>query len=90
MSSLYADITGVGSETAAKMAVEDFGGSVLGRPIQIIEADHKNRTDLGLRDRPVTSPTTSGVGVAIADVTNSAIALAACRTWRSAEEEISR
>ncbi|HVI61613.1 MAG TPA: ABC transporter permease, partial [Bradyrhizobium sp.] len=31
MSSLYADITGSGSETAAKMAVEDFGGEVLGR-----------------------------------------------------------
>src|SRR4051794_28421209 len=35
MSSLYADITGVGSETAAKMAVEDFGGEVLGRKIEV-------------------------------------------------------
>ena len=33
MSSLYADITGAGSEEAAKMAVEDFGGQVLGRKI---------------------------------------------------------
>ena len=33
MSGLYADITGVGSETAAKMAAEDFGGEVLGRKI---------------------------------------------------------
>src|SRR6266478_1117997 len=31
MSGLYADLTGAGSETAAKMAVEDFGGEVLGR-----------------------------------------------------------
>src|SRR5216683_1359915 len=31
MSGLYADITGAGSETAAKMAAEDFGGEVLGR-----------------------------------------------------------
>ena len=33
MSGLYADITGPGSETAAKMAAEDFGGVVLGRKI---------------------------------------------------------
>jgi len=33
MSGLYADITGPGSETAAKMAAEDFGGEVLGRTI---------------------------------------------------------
>jgi branched-chain amino acid transport system substrate-binding protein len=38
MSGLYADITGAGSETAAKMAVEDFGGEVLGRKIEIIAA----------------------------------------------------
>ena len=46
MSSLYADITGVGSETAAKMAVEDFGGEVLGRKIEIVTADHLNKADL--------------------------------------------
>src|SRR5689334_4861430 len=46
MSSLYADITGAGSETAAKMAAEDFGGEVLGRKIQIIAADHLNKADL--------------------------------------------
>jgi branched-chain amino acid transport system substrate-binding protein len=32
MSSIYADITGLGAVTAAKMAVEDFGGTVLGMP----------------------------------------------------------
>ena len=46
MSSLYADITGVGSETAAKMAVEDFGGEVLGRKIEIVVGDHLNKADL--------------------------------------------
>ncbi|MFX9004331.1 ABC transporter substrate-binding protein, partial [Acinetobacter baumannii] len=46
MSSLYADITGPGSETAAKMAVEDFGGEVLGRKIQVLAADHQNKADL--------------------------------------------
>jgi branched-chain amino acid transport system substrate-binding protein len=46
MSGLYADITGAGSETAAKMAAEDFGGEVLGRRIEIIAADHLNKADL--------------------------------------------
>jgi len=46
MSCLYADITGPGSETAAKMAAEDFGGEVLGRRIEIIAADHLNKADL--------------------------------------------
>src|ERR1700748_2208836 len=46
MSSLYADITGPGSEAAAKMAAEDFGGEVLGRKIEIIAADHLNNADL--------------------------------------------
>src|SRR6202140_2738761 len=46
MSSLYADITGAGSETAAKMAAEDFGGEVLGRKIEIVAADHLNKADL--------------------------------------------
>src|SRR6195952_2242904 len=46
MSGLYADITGPGSEVAAKMAVEDFGGEVLGRKIEIGAADHLNKADL--------------------------------------------
>jgi branched-chain amino acid transport system substrate-binding protein len=46
MSGLYADITGVGSETAAKMAVEDFGGEVLGRKVEIVVADHLNKADV--------------------------------------------
>jgi branched-chain amino acid transport system substrate-binding protein len=46
MSGLYADITGPGSELAAKMAAEDFGGEVLGRRIEIVVADHLNKADL--------------------------------------------
>ena len=46
MSGLYADITGPGSETAARMAVEDFGGEVLGRKVEIVTADHLNKADL--------------------------------------------
>ncbi len=47
MSSLYADATGKGSLLAAQMAVEDFGGSVLGKPIEVVFADHQNKPDIG-------------------------------------------
>jgi len=46
-SGLYADLTGMGSVHAARMAVEDFGGKVLGRPIDVIFADHQNKPDVG-------------------------------------------
>jgi branched-chain amino acid transport system substrate-binding protein len=46
MSGPYADITGKGSETAARMAVEDFGGKVLGNPIEVIAADQLNKPDV--------------------------------------------
>ena len=46
-SGLYADLTGMGSVHAARMAVEDFGGKALGRPIEIIFADHLNKPDVG-------------------------------------------
>jgi len=46
MSSIYADITGMGAVTAARMAVEDFGGKVLGKPIEVIFADHQNKPDI--------------------------------------------
>ena len=46
MSSVYADVTGAGSQTAAQMAIDDFGGKVLGRPIQLMVADHQNKPDI--------------------------------------------
>ena len=46
MGSLYADVTGPGSELAARMAVADFGGKVLGRPIQVMVADHQTKADI--------------------------------------------
>src|SRR5579875_3588390 len=48
MSSLYADVTGVGSETAARMAVEDFGGTVLGKPVQVVVADTQSKPDVAV------------------------------------------
>ena len=46
-SGLYADLGGPGSVTAARMAAEDAGGSVLGKPIEIVFADHQNKADVG-------------------------------------------
>jgi branched-chain amino acid transport system substrate-binding protein len=48
MSGPYADITGLSSLIAVQMAVEDFGGNVLGRKIEVISADHQNKPDVGL------------------------------------------
>ncbi|OYV01155.1 MAG: ABC transporter permease [Burkholderiales bacterium PBB5] len=46
MSGVYADIVGPGAVIAAKMAIEDFGGKVLGMPIELVVADHQNKADL--------------------------------------------
>jgi len=74
MSSLYSDAAGKGSVTAVEMAVADYGGTVKGKPIKVISADHQNKPDVG-------------VGIArdwydieqvdvVLDVPNSAVALA--------------
>jgi branched-chain amino acid transport system substrate-binding protein len=47
-SGLYADYGGKSSVEAAKMAVEDFGGEVLGQKIEIVTADHQNKPDLAV------------------------------------------
>ena len=75
MSGLYADITGPGSEMAAKMAAEDFGGEVLGRKIEILAADHLNKADLAAN---IARDMLDNQGVEmIYDVAASATALAA-------------
>ncbi|MDO5369532.1 ABC transporter substrate-binding protein, partial [Paracoccus sp. (in: a-proteobacteria)] len=43
----YSGVGGVGSVEAARMAVEDFGGTVLGAPVEIVGADHQNKADVG-------------------------------------------
>ena len=70
----YAEFGGPGSVEAARMAIEDFGGSVLGKPIELVFADHQNKPDVaaGLARRWYDA---DGV-TAIADLTNSAVALA--------------
>ncbi|HST76612.1 MAG TPA: ABC transporter substrate-binding protein [Acetobacteraceae bacterium] len=47
MAGPYADFAGPGTVVAARMAVEDFGGQVLGKPIEVIAADHQNKPDIG-------------------------------------------
>ncbi len=39
---------GQGAVTAVKMAVEDFGGKVLGKPIEVIVADHQNKNEVAI------------------------------------------
>ncbi len=46
MTGYYADLAGPGSVEAARMAADDFGGKVLGKPIVIVSADHQNKADV--------------------------------------------
>ncbi|MDB5957864.1 ABC transporter substrate-binding protein [Ramlibacter sp.] len=46
MSGPYADVIGQGGVEAAKMAIADFGGSVLGKKVVLMSADHQNKPDL--------------------------------------------
>ena len=46
MSSLYADIDGKNGAEAVRMAIEDFGGKVLGKNIELVSADHQNKADI--------------------------------------------
>lgn len=46
MAGVYSDISGEGSVVAARMAVEDFGGTVAGKPIVLLSADHQNKADI--------------------------------------------
>ncbi len=47
MSGVYADVIGPKAVEAIKMAIADFGGQVLGKPIDILTYDHQNKPDLG-------------------------------------------
>ena len=73
-SGVYADFGGKGSVEAAKMAIEDFGGSVLGEKIELINADHQNKVDLATA---IARRWYDAEGVdMITDLTSSAVALA--------------
>lgn len=73
-SGLYADLAGQGSVEAARMAVEDFGGKVNGKPIEILSADHQNKPDVGSN---IVRQWIDVEGVdAVVDVPTSSVALA--------------
>jgi branched-chain amino acid transport system substrate-binding protein len=46
LSGPYSDLDGPGGADAIKMAIDDFGGKVLGQPIQFMVADHQNKPDI--------------------------------------------
>ena len=77
MSGLYADIGGPGSVEAAKMAVQDFGGKVLGKPIEVVFADHQNKPDVGA-NKAREWYDTQGVDVML-DVPTSSVAIAVAK-----------
>ncbi len=74
LSGIYADLSGPGSVLAAKMAVEDFGGKVLGAPIEIVFGDNQNKPDVSsiMARRWLDQEKVD----AIADITGSAATLA--------------
>src|SRR6201991_1378436 len=45
-SSVYSDIGGQGNVEATKMAIEEFGGTMFGKPIELITADPQNKADI--------------------------------------------
>jgi branched-chain amino acid transport system substrate-binding protein len=74
MTSLYADFSGPGSVVAARMAVEEFQAAHPGQAPEIVFADHLNKADVGAS---ITRSWFDREGVdAVADVPNSAVALA--------------
>ncbi len=76
----YADVAGGGSVTAVELAIQDFGGRVLDRPIELIKADHQNKPDVALG---IARDWFDNRGVAaIFDLTNSTVALAVANLAR--------
>src|SRR5689334_16280088 len=48
MSSLYSDINGQGAVVATQMAIDDMGGKVLGKPVELVQADVQNKPDVAV------------------------------------------
>ncbi|WP_332774739.1 ABC transporter substrate-binding protein [Polaromonas sp.] len=46
LSGVYSDLSGQGSVVAARLAIEEMGGKVLGKPVELVFADHQNKPDV--------------------------------------------
>jgi branched-chain amino acid transport system substrate-binding protein len=78
MSGLYSDLSGQGAVEAVKMAVADFGGSLDGKKIEVVSADHQNKPDIAAATARrwfdqegvdmITDLTTSSVALAVQEV----------------------
>lgn len=73
MSGVYAGLSGRGAVLAVQMAVDDFGGKVLGRPIVVDAVDHQNSATIA--EAKAREEFGSGADLAL-DMTNSAAAVA--------------
>lgn len=74
LSGVVSDATGKGSVEAARIAVEEAGGRVLGRPVEVVFADHQHKPDVG---SAIARKWFDVEGVdAIVDLPNSSVALA--------------
>lgn len=83
MSGMNFDLSGKGSEVAARMAVEDFGGKLLGEDVEVIVGDHQNKPDVGstLARRWIDEQNV----VAIVDLPTSSVALAVQEITRQSD-----
>src|SRR3954469_8825342 len=83
-SSLYADLGGQGSVTAAKMAIEDFKAKEKGLTVEVISADHQNKPDVATQ---IANKWIDAEGVdVIVDVPNSGVALAVNEVVRNKQK----
>lgn len=80
-SGVYADVGGPGSVIAARMAVEEFGGRVLGAPVDVVSANHQNKADVGATIAREWFDTNKVD--AITDLASSAVGLAAMSVAKS-------
>lgn len=86
MSGIYSDLSGKGAIEAVRMAVEDFGGTVLGNKIDVVFADHLNKPDIGAAKAREWFDA-GGVDI-INDLANSGVALAVAAVAKEKKRHI--
>ncbi|MDE2572121.1 MAG: ABC transporter substrate-binding protein, partial [bacterium] len=73
-SGVYSALDGQGAVVADQLAIDDFGGKVLGKPIKLVSYDHRN--DAGLANQETNEAIDRDHATLLIDYTNSATALA--------------